>query len=192
MSKPEFPGLLKDPRPATVAAAAALLAIADFGSERAGGSLVPGGPLDESAHLLTTLLVIWAVLGRTPRRFKTAALASSVLIDLDHVPDRLGFDFLTAGTPRPYTHSLSTIVLILIAAVLWRRRRAVLLGVAVGVAIHFWRDLSDPGTRVALLWPASNTGSSVPHASYVAGMGLVAAVAAMRPLSRPALLPAAR
>lgn len=79
------------------------------------------------------------------------ALFASVLIDLDHVPARLGWRELTEDTPRPYTHSLPTVGVVLLGALLWRRRRDVLLGVAIGLAIHFWRDLSEPGSGVALL-----------------------------------------
>ena len=108
------------------------------------------------------------------------ALFASVLIDMDHVPGRLGVDVLTAGTPRPYTHSLLTIAVVLVGALLWRRRRDVLLGVALGLGIHFLRDLAEPGSGVALLWPFSDRSFNVPHASYVVAMLAVVAVDAYR------------
>ena len=51
------------------------------------------------------------------------ALISSVAIDLDHIPGRLSVGWLTAGTPRPYTHSLLTIAVVLVSAWVLRRRR---------------------------------------------------------------------
>jgi membrane-bound metal-dependent hydrolase YbcI (DUF457 family) len=118
-------------------------------------------------------LVLWA-LGRTAcRRFLIPALIASVAIDLDHVPGQLGAHWLTAGTPRPYTHSLLTIVVVLGVALVGRRRRDVALGIALGLAIHFFRDLSEPGSGVALLWPWSDHSFSLPHGSYVASMALV-------------------
>lgn len=163
-----------------VAVAALMLAAADFGSELAGGSAVPGGPLDEVAHAFTTLLVFWALGPRACRRFLLPALVASVAIDIDHVPALLGQDFLTDGAPRPYTHSLLTVGLLLIAALAWRRRVDLLLGLAAGVAIHFMRDLAEPGSGVALLWPASNRSFSVAHVWYVALMGAVVLIAGVR------------
>ena len=153
--------------PATLAVAAIGLALADWGSWLAGDSFFPGGPLDEAAHLLTTVLVLWALGRGACRRFLVPAAIASVAIDLDHVPGRLGMHFLSSGTPRPYTHSLLTIAVVLVAAPMFRRRRDVFLGIALGLAIHFFRDLSEPGSGVALLWPWSDHSFSLPHGSYV-------------------------
>ncbi len=107
----------------TVAIASIGLLIADIASQLAGDSLLPGRPSDEIAHLLTTLIVVWALGPRVSERLLVPALIASVAIDLDHVPGRFGVDFLTAGAPRPYTHSLLTIAVVLIVAACWRRRR---------------------------------------------------------------------
>ena len=40
--------------------AAILLGASDWASHLAGDSVLPGGPLDECAHLVTMLLVMWA------------------------------------------------------------------------------------------------------------------------------------
>jgi membrane-bound metal-dependent hydrolase YbcI (DUF457 family) len=103
-----------------------------------------------------------------------------VAIDLDHVPDRLGYDFLTQGTPRPYTHSLLTVAVVLLLAACWRRRRDPLMGVALGLAIHFFRDLAEHGSGVALLWPISDYSFSLPHAAYLAAMAICAAIVVAR------------
>jgi inner membrane protein len=156
--------------PATLTVAVVVLAGADWGNRLAGDTLFPGGPLDEVAHLLTTLLVFWTLGSRARERFLVPALVASVAIDIDHIPGRLGIDWLTVGTPRPYTHSLLTIVVVLAAAAAWRRRRDLLLGVAIGLAIHFWRDMAEGGSGVALLWPFSDHSFQCPHGVYVAVM----------------------
>jgi inner membrane protein len=160
--------------PATLAIAVILLVGADWGTRLAGDTVIPGGPLDELAHLLTTLVVLWALGSRARERFLVPALIAAVAIDLDHIPARLGADWLTAGTPRPYTHSLLTIVVMVAIAVLWRRRRDLLLGVAIGLAIHFWRDMGEGGSGVSLLWPVSYHSFQYPHGLYVAVMAAFA------------------
>ncbi|MGO9497591.1 MAG: metal-dependent hydrolase [Solirubrobacteraceae bacterium] len=165
---------------ASLALATAGLAAADWGSSRAGSSVIPGGPLDETAHVLTTLLVLWALGPRTSERYMVPALVASVAIDLDHVPAELGANFLTAGTPRPYTHSLLTIAVVLAGALAWRRRRDVLLGVAIGLSLHLWRDTSESGNGVSLWWPFSYRSVNAPHAGYLAAMGCIVAIDAHR------------
>ena len=156
--------------PAMLIFAVVVLAGADWGSQFAGDSLIPGGPLDEIAHLFTALLVFWALGSRARERFLVPALLVSVAIDLDHIPGRLGADWLTAGTPRPYTHSLLTIAVVLAGAALWARRRDLLLGVTVGLAIHFWRDMAEGASGVSLLWPLSYHSFQSSHGVYLAVM----------------------
>lgn len=175
--------------------AALVLLVADWGSQLAGDSVFPGGPLDEAAHLMTTLLALWMLGPRVCERYLFPALVASVAIDADHIPDRLGLDFLTQGTPRPYTHSLLTVLVVLAAAALWRRPRRVLIGVAIGLGLHFFRDLGEPGSGVPLLWPLSRHGFAYPHWIYVVTMAAVVladavrlyrhGAASWRPWSRP-------
>jgi inner membrane protein len=166
--------------PAKLTIASLGLALFDWGDQIAGVSLFPGGALDECAHVLTTVLILWALGPRVWQRFLVPAVIASVAIDLDHVPGQLGMNWLTAGTPRPYTHSLLTIALVLAAALLVRPRRDALLGVALGLASHFFRDLAEPGTGVALLWPWSYHSFSLPHATYVLIMATVVLAGALR------------
>ena len=99
----------------------------------AGDSFFPGGPLDETAHFLTMLFILWALGDQfLVPRIAVPALVATVLIDADHIPGYLGDDFLTAGTPRPYTHSLLT------------------LAVVRGIAVHLWRDLSESSGGVSI------------------------------------------
>jgi hypothetical protein len=154
---------------------------ADVGDQVTGGdTFLTSGPLDENAHLMTTLIVLTAIGVLVFDRFLISALIASVVIDLDHIPRLLGTDWFTAGTPRPYTHSLLTIALVLVAASRWRRHRTVLLGVAVGLSIHFWRDTAEPGSGVSLLWPLSRHSFGTSHASYLILMGLAFAFALWR------------
>jgi MYXO-CTERM domain-containing protein len=147
-----------------------------------GGSTVAGGVIDETAHVLTTLLILWALGRRACERFLVPALIASLLIDLDHVPGRLGSDWLTGSAPRPYTHSLLTVLVALGAAALWRRRRDLLLGVTIGLAIHIWRDLSDATAGAWLFWPVSDHATKLPVAGYYAVMSIALAVIAWRSL----------
>jgi membrane-bound metal-dependent hydrolase YbcI (DUF457 family) len=169
----------RSPAGALCLAAVAFVA-ADWGSRAVGGSLVPGGPLDEAAHLLTTLLVVWALGRHASDRLLVSALVASVAIDVDHIPGRLGADWLTAGTPRPYTHSLTTVAVVVASALLLRRHRVVLVGVAIGLASHLCRDVAESNAGVALLWPFSYRSFSVPHASYLALMAAVVGLAGYR------------
>jgi inner membrane protein len=172
------------PRPSPslrwVAAAALVLVVADWAYRLVGDSVVPGGPLDEIAHLTTTLIVLWALGRRVRARFLVPALVASVAIDADHVPRALGYDFFTQGTPRPYTHSLLSIAVVLILGWFWHARRDVLLGVALGLAIHFWRDMSESGAGVSLAWPVSEHSFMLSHKGYLAAVALCAAVVAAR------------
>lgn len=168
------------PSPLGLLLATLLFVAADWGAERAGNTVVPGGPVDELAHLITTLLVLWALGRRYSRGFFAAALAASVLIDIDHLPGRLGWNGLTAGTSRPYTHSLLTIIVVLGLALLWRRHRSVFCGVAAGLALHFWRDLSEGGAGAALLWPLTHHSFTLPRWSYLAVVAACIAVVAAR------------
>jgi membrane-bound metal-dependent hydrolase YbcI (DUF457 family) len=151
-----------------------------WGSHRAGGSVIPGGPLDEAAHLLTTLLIVWALGARARRRLLVPALVATVAIDIDHVPGRLGADWLTSGTPRPYTHSLIVVAGALLGALLWRRRAGLLAGVALGFAAHLWRDLAESGSGVSLLWPFSDRAFTVPFACYAFAIVAIFAIDASR------------
>ena len=155
----------------------AVLLAADWAYRRVGGDgFFPGAPLDEIAHFLTALLLLqWLPAGQRVR-FAAPALFASVAIDLDHVPQYLGHRFLTVGTARPYGHSLLTVVALLTLALAARRHRRVLAGLALGVLLHFFRDLAEGnGSGVSLLWPLSDHAFNYPHGIYVA---IVAAAAA--------------
>lgn len=153
---------------------------ADAAYRATGDAFIPGGPLDETAHLLTALIVLWALGPWICERFMAPALVASVAIDLDHVPQYLGDYIFTRGTPRPYTHSLLTIAVVLAAALIWRRRRDMLVGVGLGLVIHFWRDLSESHAGVSLLWPLTDRSFTLPHTAYLLVMAAFVVAAAAR------------
>lgn len=142
------------------------------------GDFFAFGLLDWIGHAATGVVLIAAL--RPSPRMAIGILLGSLLIDLDHLPAHFGSDILTAGTPRPYTHSLLALAVVLAAARL--RRSEVLLGAAIGLAGHLVRDLA--GGDVVLLWPLTDAEQSVPFALYVAALAITAARAAATPTGR--------
>jgi inner membrane protein len=130
--------------------------------------------LDEPAHLLTAGLLALAV-GVRSGRVLAWVLAGAVLIDLDHVPLYLGAE-VTADGGRPVSHSVTTVLVLLAAAGVWRAQRTRLAALALGVVLHVVRDLAT-GPGVPLLWPLLPGSVQMPYAVYL-GL-LVAALAAV-------------
>lgn len=127
-------------------------------------TLTRRGVLDESAHLATTFLALSA-LRRGRGRFAYGALAATLLIDVDHVPEAFfGWRGIMGGSPRPLTHSLTTLALLLSAArVLSRPQSEVLDGAGFGLAVHLLRDLTDGSEGAPLLWPISKRAIKLPN-----------------------------
>jgi membrane-bound metal-dependent hydrolase YbcI (DUF457 family) len=163
-----------------------VLLVADRAVLRIGPGVLQEGPFDETAHFLTGALLL-AALPRVPsRQFATGLLTASVAIDLDHVPGLLGDQWLTRGTQRPYPHSLLTLALVSLAAVLWRSRRTLLAGAVLGLTAHLIRDLSESSSGVPLLWPWRSHAYTLPHWTYLGAIAVVVAVALLR-TRRPGL-----
>jgi inner membrane protein len=180
--------LRRDLTPLGLLRCAAVLVAADLAYQHAGDSFFPGAPLDETAHFLTALLLLQMLPTRPRARIAIPALVASVAIDLDHVPQYLGYHFLTVGTPRPYTHSLLTPLVLLALALAVRRHRLLFLGLTIGVLLHFFRDLAEGnGSGVSLMWPLSDRPFSYPHATYLALMACVLAADLCLALVRPRL-----
>ena len=110
------------------------------------------------------------------------ALVASVAIDLDHIPPYLGADFLNRGTPRPYTHSLATVLIVgLVALAVRGHWGEALLGAGVGLLSHLFRDMSEPTQQgVALFWPISDSSAGLPYAVYAATMAVLVLIGLMR------------
>lgn len=146
------------------------------------------GVLDEPAHLATAgvlLLALVLLAGRVVSvPFLAAALVASVALDLDHLPQYLGWNGLTEGAPRPYTHSLVTpVVLLLVAVAVDGRARQAALGAAFGVGAHLFRDLAT-SSGLVLLWPASSAAVRAPYLLYAAGLLSVAGAVVVVSLPR--------
>jgi membrane-bound metal-dependent hydrolase YbcI (DUF457 family) len=153
------------------------------------------GLVDEPAHLATcavALLVIAALRDRTlPAAFVVAALLASVAIDLDHLPGYLGWHGLIGDAPRPYTHGLLSIFVLLGLGFLAKGRyRAAMLGLSFGVSIHVLRDLAT-GPGVPLGAPFSKAAAGIPYFLYalvLVGLLIAAVLAGGRaPRSRTRL-----
>jgi inner membrane protein len=155
-----------------------------------GFGFVTRGLVDEPCHLATALVVLGAITrvrGMPPHpKFGWSMLACSVLIDLDHLPLEFGSSILTAGTPRPYTHAL-WVVLVLIAGTVaarrWSRRTSapraaatalILGGAAWGVSAHFLRDIAT--APMSLWWPVTTAAVEVPYWCYVLALLVIIAV----------------
>ncbi len=150
------------------------------------------GLVDEPAHFATCAVAVCVLVlcGRElSRSFVIAALVASVAIDLDHVPQHLGLDFLTAGTSRPYLHCALSVLIPAVAAVALPKWRPVLLGIAFGFAAHLARDLvTGPGVPLAL--PFSEASVRLPYLLYAVALGAAAAAcllaaARLRPGAAP-------
>ncbi len=137
------------------------------------------GLLDETAHLLTAWLFLAALLPERHRDLLPWALLGAVVIDLDHLPLYAWDVGAATDTGRPVTHSLSTVVLLLVLSA-GRRLRTPLRGLALGVLLHLTRDLFT-GPGVPLLWPASGASLLAPHPVYVVLLCAVTAAAVLRP-----------
>jgi membrane-bound metal-dependent hydrolase YbcI (DUF457 family) len=169
------------PSRAVVAASMALFAVDQFVYQQVGSFVPFQAPLDWTNHLLTTLFIVWATRPLIGRRQILAALIASVVIDADHIPGYLGSNILTGGDPRPYTHSLTTVVVLLVIAAARPRWRYWASGAALGVLSHLWRDLAEPqGAGVSLLWPVSTRVITTPAAWYLGSIAVLSVISLIR------------
>ena len=145
-------------------------------------SLLLTGIRDEPEHLATAWLFLAAFLPLRGHAFYCWALLGSVVIDLDHIPLYL-WNVLTADEgSRPVTHSLATVVLLAAGgAVVSPRHRTPLLGLALGVLLHFVRDLAD-GPGIPAFWPLTAYNVTMDHTVSVVVLTVVAVAAAVRRL----------
>jgi LexA-binding, inner membrane-associated putative hydrolase len=138
------------------------------------------GLLDEPAHAATGVLALATVARELQTPVVLAVLAGSLLIDADHLPHVLGSHVFEHGVPRPYTHSLGTIVVLAAVTLLLRgeQRRQLMLIVTLTLALHFFRDSAEPGgPGVSLLWPVSDHGVTVGYGWYAAVLAGLSAIA---------------
>lgn len=142
------------------------------------------GGLDEPAHLATAALALGAAADvDVLRRHGTvvlSALVGSMAIDVDHIPLYAGLPHVAADG-RPYSHSLATSAVLLVAAGAVPRGRRVLAGLALGVGLHFVRDIGT-GPGLPLWWPFRISDVRVPYPAYVGALVVLAGCATYRSL----------
>jgi len=171
--------------PAVLLAAIGLL---DLASAHLPKTVLLTGLLDEPAHLATAALLLLAAGLWRPTHdgaglVPVVALASAVLIDVDHIPLYLGVPGISAGG-RPFSHSLVTpAIAAIMAAALSGRGRAVASGITIGTLLHFVRDVAT-GPGLPLAWPVTNSDVRMPLSAYAAVLGAAAALASWRSLTR--------
>ncbi len=179
---PIVPNVLKSPL--LPVAMVVLIVGLDWVQDSRRWDVLETGVLDEPAHLATAALALSAVVGWPLlcryRSFTVAALIASMAIDIDHIPLYAGVRHISAfHGGRPFTHSLATVVVLLLLSGLVRRARPVLLGAGIGVALHLFRDLAT-GPGVSLFWPLSWSDEGFPHSVYIGILCLLAAAATLR------------
>jgi inner membrane protein len=156
------------------------------------------GLLDEPAHLLTAWLVLAALgAGGLHRPLPPVApwvLLGSVAIDVDHIPLYLWSGPVAHQGSRPVTHSLLTVVVLLLLGAATRRRvRTAALGLGAGVALHLVRDVALWGPGIPLLWPADSADVRLPYGVYLVVLGAATALALTRGIrSREVSVPGGR
>ncbi len=140
------------------------------------------GLIDWCGHVSTAGLVLLALIGwrwlGAHRVFTLAALIGSVAIDLDHIPLYSGVRSVAVDGGRPFTHSLVSVSILALIWLVSGRRWTVFGGLAVGVLLHFVRDIAT-GNGVSLLWPLINRAILVPYWIYAAvliGLTLTAVI----------------
>lgn len=174
------------------------IVITDLSTAWHGFGFVTRALVDEPCHLATALVVLGAITrvrGTPPKpTFGWTMLACSVLIDLDHLPEEFGSSILTAGTPRPYTHALWVVLVLMTGTVVARRwsQRAmtpgaattalILDGAAWGVSAHFLRDVAT--APISLWWPITKAAVQVPYWCYVLALLVIIAIPPARSLAK--------
>lgn len=165
------------------AAAAAAITALDVVYRTGPWNLVASAVLDEPTHLLTAALLWCAIRPRRPRAGVLPwVVAGSVAIDLDHLPLYLGHPGFLIDGGRPPTHSLTTVAVLALLALVTRRYRS-FGGLAVGVLLHFVRDVAT-GPGLSLGWPVFDASVHIPFLAYGVTVWTAALVAAFRRLVR--------
>jgi hypothetical protein len=150
-----------------------VILVIDRALSREGIGVVRMGVLDETAHVCTALLLA-AVAPPFVLRYGLPIALGAVILDLDHLPGVLGSDMLAKGVNRPYSHSLLTLIIVLLIALAlsptWRRAT---LAITFALATHLFRDLATG--KVPLLWPASDHGFNLPYRAYALTLAVATA-----------------
>ena len=169
-------------RPVTYAVAPALGVLGVAGLDLLAGArrwpIPVAGLLDEPAHLLTAGLAL-AALARARTDIWPWALLGAVAIDIDHIPLYLWGGPVADEGGRPVTHSLATVLALLIVAGAIPKFRTPAGGLAAGIVFHLLRDIAT-GPGVPLLWPLRPDSVRTAHWSYLLALVALAAIATTR------------
>ena len=115
-------------------------------------------PLDEPAHLATARpQACWSWRVSSTYRCASTSRRSLRPWPSTWIAYPLYLGLLGNQNERPFTHSLATVAVVTGAAAASRRHRAVLAGTAIGLLLHFARDIVEGPPGVRMLWPLQQT-----------------------------------
>lgn len=135
---------------------------------------VLGAAIETLGHIVTAVLCLVFLTSipiRVPAQFAGGTLVGAMLIDLDHIPEWLGWSARTEASVRPVLHSVLPLVVIVAFAAVWlpARWRAFEFGIGFGTFTHLARDSAMGG--IPLFWPLTDQAVSMPYSVY-AGLTL--------------------
>jgi inner membrane protein len=156
-----------------LAAALAVVLIADEALHRLKVPWLVGGVIDETAHFATAVIV-HANLPPAPPVSRAAFAVGAVAVDSDHVPLIPRRHKIKKDEPRPALHTLLTPAAIAVAATVSRARaREALLGLEAGTWAHFFRDVGT-GTGLPVIQPLARWRLKLPRRCYELATALLA------------------
>jgi hypothetical protein len=174
-------------RPVSLALAAACVFV-DRAIPWQGMSFMVRTVIAGPCHVANAFVLLGAITrfrGAPPNpKFIASMVACALVIDLDHLPLEFGSSALTVGTPRPYTHALWVLALLIAAAVATRHWSSkptpgyLLAGAAWGVGAHSLRDVAT--APMSLWWPLSDAAVQVPYWWYVLALALMIVMPPLR------------
>lgn len=145
------------------------------------------GLADEIAHALTGYLLVSLLIILGVPLSLPAAVLGSVIIDLDHIPEVLGWIPPPDETTRFITHSMATVAMVAAIGLFDRKRRSVWFSVAVGITLHLIRDMAT-GT-VRFWWPISPDVHHVDYSLYAFVLGIAGVTIAFVSFVWPSRVP---
>lgn len=151
----------------------ALVSIVLIDAEFHGGrSLLVHGVADEVSHLLSGAIVGLGLVRLVPSIQLIPVLLGSVAMDIDHVPDVLGWMAPEGPSSRFVTHGLATVGVVGSIALVDRGRALAWISIACGLLVHLFRDAAT-GSIIAG-WPLSHSPFTIPYAAYIGCLACIA------------------
>ena len=154
---------------------------------RRGLPLPISGPVDWLAHVATTGLMLVALCPRASRSFAVAALLSTVLIDLDHLPHILVSFVIGREAPGHGLWLFHTLLALGVASVIGLGRlgpaRHWWLGIAFGLGTHLVRNAAS-GEGIPAFLPLSTQRIAAPYEIYAVVLVATLAITLRREAAR--------